>query len=459
MEVTVSDMMKVRERRAERQRRFLEKYNLSVICFTMNIAGPIKNNELIYEGFREGIDVLSGQLKAAGFKTVHFEAYPEETGNEAYFVVDGEADKLSRLTREIEDFHTIGSLFDMDVIDTCGAHIGRESQMLPARKCLICGRPAKECARSRRHSVRELQEKTSKLLKAELADRKAKRIAELAGTSLLYEVCTTPKPGLVDRENNGSHKDMDCFTFVASAAALQPYFEEAAGAGIETAGAPAAVTFERLVFPGKLAEADMYNATGGVNTHKGAIFSIGLLCAALGRLSEDSWNDSERVCAECAAMAAGLTERDLKGITFDNARTAGEKSYAQYGITGARGEAEKGFPTVLNAALPKFEEGLERGLSLNDAGCAALLALIAAGTDTNLISRSDRKTQVRVSEGISELLGEDPFPSRETLEKINSAFAERNLSPGGSADLLAVTYFLHFLKEKPYGLYDNADKA
>jgi triphosphoribosyl-dephospho-CoA synthetase len=188
----------------------------------------------------------------------------------------------------------------------------------------------------------------------------------------------------------------------------------------------------------------MYQATGGINTHKGTIFSIGLFCAAAGRLSPEHWTP-ENLCMECAAMTEGIVAADFAGITAENAKTVGEQLYAAYGITGVRGQAEAGFPAVLNAGLPVLRQGLSEGLSLNDAGCAALLHLLSVTDDTNLIHRSDRETQLQVRSQVAAILKETPYPSQEVLTRLDQQFIGKNLSPGGSADLLAVTYFLHFL--------------
>ena len=95
-----------------------------------------------------------------------------------------------------------------------------------------------------------------------------------------------------------------------------------------------------------------------------------------------------------------------------------------------------------------MKEGIRRGLGLNDAGCAALLAILADTLDTNLVARSDLKTQQEVAGRIRTLLQEDPYPNRETIERIDQEFITRNLSPGGSADLLAVCYLLYFLEKE-----------
>lgn len=190
----------------------------------------------------------------------------------------------------------------------------------------------------------------------------------------------------------------------------------------------------------------MLRATGGVNTHKGAIFTIGTLCAALGRLPWERWSRPEAVLAEAAAMARGLVERELAGLTADRAHTAGQKLYLQYGITGVRGQLEAGLPVVSETGLPVLERGLSQGKSIDEAGCAALLAMAAAGTDTNLIARGGPDRQREIAQQLSRLLRQEPYPSRQTLEQLDAQFIRENLSPGGSADLLAVCYLLHFLR-------------
>lgn len=166
---------------------------------------------------------------------------------------------------------------------------------------------------------------------------------------------------------------MNFFTFMDSAASLYPYFEACARAGQASADRPAPETFAALRPLGCEAEGEMLDATGGVNTHKGAIFSIGIACAALGRLERSLWGDPARVLQEIAAMTAGLTERDFAGVTAENAVTAGQKLYLQYGITGVRGQVEAGLPAVRDYGLPALENGLAQGYDLNRSGCGALL--------------------------------------------------------------------------------------
>ena len=278
--------------------------------------------------------------------------------------------------------------------------------------------------------------------------------ASLAVRALLYEVCTTPKPGLVDRNNTGSHRDMDIFTFMRSSASLWPYFARCFNTGASSSGDPAPETFAALRPLGIQAEEEMFRATGGINTHKGAIFTIGLATAALGRLcglprqdrDRISGDPAARILSEISSMTEGTVSKELEGLTKENARTAGQRFYLEYGITGIRGQAEAGFPTVLEYGLPTLEKGLAAGKSPDEAGCAAMLQILARTTDTNMISRGGRETQIKKAAGLLRLLEKTPYPDNETLLALDREYIEENLSPGGSADLLALCWLLHFVK-------------
>ena len=446
MIVSLPEMLDARERRALRQQALLCDYRLPLISFTMNIAGPVKDTPLIRQGFQIGLRNLEQLLAVEGARCLHKEIIREHTGCEAILVVDRDAAALKALTESLENATPLGRLFDMDVLTPSGEKLSRGE----SRRCLLCGAVAQGCARSRTHSVLELQEKTNRILEQAILEEDMGYVSRLAQQALLYEVAVTPKPGLVDRKNNGSHGDMDFFTFQRSALALGPYFETCFRIGFETRADAPEDTFQRLRFPGKLAEGKMRGATGNVNTHKGAIFSLGILCGALGRLDREDWKRAESVLSECARMTKKLLRDDLGALQPGPVETVGQQMYLRYGITGVRGQAAAGFPEVLHIGLPKLEAGLAQGLSLNDAACGALLALIAHTADTNMISRGGIDLQEETARKIGLLLEQTPFPDEETLDALNASFVEKNLSPGGCADLLAITLFLHFLKEELY---------
>ena len=123
----------------------------------------------------------------------------------------------------------------------------------------------------------------------------------------------------------------------------------------------------------------------------------------------------------------------------------GEQSellYVKYGLTGVRDQAEAGFPAVRDIGLPMIKSAIEDGLTINHAGSITLLHLIANTDDTNLIHRSNRERQMEIRNELHRLLEDAPFPQLDVIEELDRKFIEENLSPGGSADLLALTYFL-----------------
>ena len=442
MEASLLEILDARERRVQRQNALLQQFGKPLLCFTMNIPGPVKLDRDVSIGFHVGKWLLDDALSRC--HVLFSEARQEATGCEAFYVVDLPARDLKQLAVDLEDIDPIGRLFDMDVLDTGGTKLTREELGYPKRKCLLCDQEAVVCARSRAHGLEALQDRTYFLLYVAARQFMCEYVAARAYFALNQEVSTTPKPGLVDRNNRGAHTDMGIKHFFASANALRPFFFRFTEEGFLTRDLAPEETFCRIRSIGTEAEAAMYKATHRVNTHKGAIFSMGLLCAAAGRLSPENWQP-QVLLSECAAMTKGLVESDLTGITSENARTAGEKLYAAYGITGVRGQAEAGFPAVRDVGLPIFRKALAQGLSVNDAGAVTLLHLLAATDDTNLIHRSDRTTQLHIKAQIADMLQQEPFPATEAIEALDREFIQNNLSPGGTADLLAVTYFLYFL--------------
>ncbi len=447
-EVTLMEMLEAREARAGRQRELLERCNLPLISFSLNIAGPVKNGPLIRRAFREGMDRLSSALQTARVKVLCREETDRPTGCEAILAVEGDAWAVKALCAELEDQDRLGRLFDMDVLAPDGTRLGREGLGKPPRACLVCGKTGKGCASRRLHRVEELQKVTRDILTDFFAREDGDLLAGQAVRALLYEVCTTPKPGLVDRANNGSHRDMDVFTFLDSTAALLPYFRQAVSIGQETAALPPADTFRRLRRVGIRAEQAMFAATGGINTHKGAVFSLGTVCAAAGRLwtPEAPWAAPERILAECGAMAREEAEADLAMIGEQAAGTRGEEFFLKYGTRGIRGELAAGLPGVREVGLPALEEALAAGATMEQAGAAALVKLIARVEDTNLIARGGLEGQRWAAQAAAGLEG--AVPGQDTLDGLDRAFIQKNLSPGGCADLLAITYFLHFCGER-----------
>ena len=211
-EVSLLEMLDARERRVQHQQALLAQYHKPLICFTMNIAGPVKDSPLIRRGFARGQQLLRQQLFRAGLTPLHTDARCEATGCEAFYVLDAAPLTIKKFTTDIEDATPLGRLFDMDVLRPDGVKVDRQELQLEGRRCLICGGPAKVCSSRRVHTVAELQATTTAILTETMDAWDAATAAQQAIRALLYEVTTTPKPGLVDRRNSGSHTDMDSFT-------------------------------------------------------------------------------------------------------------------------------------------------------------------------------------------------------------------------------------------------------
>lgn len=427
--VTVADMLAARDARASRQAEFLQRYGAALLSFTMNIAGEIKVDADIRRAFDEGVRRIQRELDRMHEPVLAFVEHTPFTGCEALWAVDADAAHLKVRMQQIEEGCALGRLFDIDVIDADGTHLSRENE----RPCLICGGPVRACARSRTHSAQALFQRAHEIIDAHFREAFVCRIGEMAQKALLFEALTTPKPGLVDCHNSGAHRDMDLFSFAGSACALRPYFEACVRHGMDGANP------ERLQYAGMQAEDAMFTAAGA-NTHKGAIFALGILCCAVGCCGEGSGLDA------ILAKAAELGDYFLRQMTASSTgETGGEQQFRQYGLTGARGEAASGFRSAREIALPVLKKNLAAGASLQQAGKAALLALMAHVMDSNIIRRAGMDAQRWVMAEAARLL-QQGFCD-DDLSALDSEMIRRNISPGGSADLLAVTLFLHFVEE------------
>jgi len=271
----------------------------------------------------------------------------------------------------------------------------------------------------------------------------------MASKAALLEAAASPKPGLVCPDNRGAHTDMEYADFVASAKALEPYFCACADVGLEK---PSPDTMLEHLRPHAIkAEQTMLAATGGVNTHKGIVFSLGLICAAQGSLAacpiEDSMTSARLLASTAAGYVQGIVARELAPLRSNppaRKLTAGEQLYLEHQVTGIRGEAEQGFPLALGAfgllrrELPRL--GLELALP------HVLLHLMAETTDTNLLNRGGWDGLRFVQKQAAAVLqqgGMGTAEGRRAMLHLCDACAERRLSPGGSADLLALTIFFH----------------
>ncbi|WP_312706259.1 triphosphoribosyl-dephospho-CoA synthase MdcB [Stenotrophomonas sp.] len=261
------------------------------------------------------------------------------------------------------------------------------------------------------------------------------RLGRLAIASLHAELACAPKPGLVTPFDTGSHDDMDAGTFLRSLFALRHYFTAIADAG--AADAP----FASLRAHGIAAEHAMLRATGGVNTHRGAIFSLGLLVAAAARCCRQQGQPAPaaQVCLAVQHWADAFAAAPL------DANSPGQRARRRHGVPGVREQAAAGYPVLRELAVPTLRHALHNGLPRNAAMCQTLMQLIAQVDDLNLLHRggadglawAQQQARRFIEAGGAFALG---WQAR--LHDIGEGFVARRLSPGGSADLLACSWFL-----------------
>lgn len=286
----------------------------------------------------------------------------------------------------------------------------------------------------------------------------AQDIGRMAVEAMLCEVSATPKPGLVDRNNCGAHNDMDFFTFMASSAALHNVFDEFVQLGQYLDRTTAGNTLHMLQRYGMKAEKLMFHATNGINTHKGMIFSLGLVCSATGWIQSKAELSIDNICNAIQRLCNGLCNSAYRGLEHKENLTKGERMYLQHGFTGVRGEAESGYVTVREVSLPVFSQLMEAGQHLNDALVHTLLHLIAHTTDTNIASRHNLETAQYARNYARTALehgGMFTENGQALIRKMDDDFIAKYISPGGSADLLAVTYLLYSIDQTYSTLIDN----
>lgn len=273
-----------------------------------------------------------------------------------------------------------------------------------------------------------------------------KYIGNLAVQALKLEAGTTPKPGLVDQENTGAHKDMDYDLFLKSSEALRTCFEACALAGMT---GEKTETFRHIGLAG---ERSMYEATNHVNTHKGLIFSMGILCGALGKLvaCQEAFNEEDVQChvknLACALLHGGAAEMAY------GRKTHGQKVLQETGTKGIRGESESGFTSVFDIGLPALRAAVNESNSFNDALVKTLLTLMKETEDSNVVYRGGLEGLDFVKTKAAELLSLMDGPLDEgdlaRIRAMDAVCIEKNLSPGGSADLLALTAMLYLFFEE-----------
>jgi triphosphoribosyl-dephospho-CoA synthase len=259
-----------------------------------------------------------------------------------------------------------------------------------------------------------------------------------AATLALYdELSLAPKPGLVTLIDSGSHDDMDAHTFMRSLFSLRRYFAQIAEAGF--GGADFAVLEQH----GIAAEARMLAATGGVNTHRGAIFMLGLLCAAAGAALREQGG-----ALHPAALREALRQHWGAALARRSQRPSalpGGMAARRHGLRSASEEAALAFPVLFETALPTLKGALARGLSPRQARLDTLFHIMAVLDDSNLAHRgglTGLRCAQRAAQDFLDRGGIARPDGLRAAQTIADDFVRQRLSPGGAADTLAAACWI-----------------
>ncbi len=403
-------ILKARDIRAETIRRY-SKTAKTIVVLSVNMPGAMKNTPHGAYLLRQFSKVVCDT-----FDATLINRHESDAGDYDVFETSWDAKHVKTLCLDIEDQIPLGRFIDLDV-HTQGGAFSRAMLGVPERRCFVCDDMARQCARTKKHRLSVLRETLNEHVEAMIASTLESMVTE----ALRCELELTPKLGLVSLEDSGAHDDMDASHFHASIDALAPFFKAFAEAGfIEP------INLESLRNLGMRAEKAMFEATGGVNTHKGAIFCFGAVLpfAARGVLHGESL---ESIIHLTATQSKTLVEADFESLMQSEAATAGEHIYKTYGFKGVRAEVASGFKSIF-AWYP------------DDNPYRALVNIIARAEDTTVINRHGIGMLRALQQDMRALLEASKFDDN-LYAVISDKYKNANVSPGGAADLLALSFF------------------
>ena len=276
------------------------------------------------------------------------------------------------------------------------------------------------------------------------------RLGEFALESMLMEVACFPSFGLVSPISKGAHEDMDYFTFIKSTASLQKYMLKIANRAFSPDKLE--IIFKDCRMLGIEAEKEMFEKTKGINTHKGMIFVLGIVVIATAKTLYEN-KDFYSIQENIRFMTKGLVGSELKSLEKKTNLTHGERVFLEYGITGIRGEVESGLPVIFEYALPAYDDLAFFNAGDNERLLHALITIMAHCDDTTILHRHDINTLKEVQDICKNLLKKGSLLNKELLveiDELDKKFSKKRISPGGCADLLAVTVFLSLIKKEFY---------
>lgn len=439
-----------REKRVFHQEELMKNNkNKTLVTIRINYPGIEKSNyitdDIVNIIYNDIMTYHKGDI-------VYNDKYKNKEGLVCHLLFNTDVVSIKKLMIDIEEKHILGRCVDIDVYsykDNKVVGISRLDLNKSPRKCFICELDAKICSRAQTHTIDEIKKYFEYIyIKYKEEEKKiddiSYDISQIALKAMISEVSTFPSFGLVSPISNGSHKDMNYHTFLNSSMAIAPYLKEMAKVSY-TYNNPKCI-FNVIRNIGVICEEKMFEATNNVNTHKGMIFLMGTCISATMKSIYDNkgfYNIKDTI----KDMTQDILD-DFKNLHLKDKLTHGEKLYLEHGFTGIRGQIKDGLSVVFDNIISKYENS---NLIENELYIQILISLMSLVEDSTIVYRHDIDTLRRVQYDAKELLkigGVNTICGKKQIEKMEKEYIKENISPGGCADLLAISIFLLEIKSK-----------
>ncbi len=422
----MSLILEAREKRAYHIEELMKEYKYkTIVILKSNVPGADKNpNKLkficnLYDGY------ITREFKK---KITHKDQVRSLDGNYVYYVIEEEGNIVKEKAILIEEANILGKLVDIDVYNE--KSITRSTLECEMRKCLICDNYSHICVRNQTHTQEELFKKIDEITEEFLVNHILNKVIKC----IYYELDLYPKFGLVSSHDSGVHTDMDFQTFVNSTFAIKPYLKEYIIYGLHDVEDP-----EKLREIGKRAETAMFKTTNNVNTQKGLIFILGFFLPVLARAIRNNLG-LVYLKKEIIKLSKLIIGDYFELVKDKKVKTHGDIAYLEYGLKGIRGEVLNGLQLIFE--IPSYRDRMTNYIHLE-----YLIHLMSELDDTTIINRTNYETLKEVQKTMSDLVKSGGYTNNISLvENLSNQYKERNISPGGSADMLVVKMIYEELK-------------
>ncbi len=446
----ITEFLLDRDKRVAYQEHLLkENKDKTLVTIRINYPGIEKSNYIT----DNIVNTIYNEILTYYGKFIVFEdKYKNKEGIVAHFLFDLDFVNVKKEMINVEEEHILGRCLDIDVYTLKNDKvigISRSDLFKKPRRCFICDLDAKICSRAQTHTIDEIKNYFEVVYKNFKDSQKkteslAYEVSQMALKAMISEVSTFPSFGLVSPISSGAHKDMDYYTFLNSAVAITPFLKKMFEVGYSYYSPE--YIFDAIRDIGKECEKKMFEATNNINTHKGMIFLMGISMAAIGKALYEN-KEFYQIQDIIKSMVKNILD-DFKELHKKEKLTHGERLYLEYGFTGIRGQVQDGLSVLFDNIIDNY---INSDLKENDLYTQILIELMARVEDSTVVYRHDISTLRKVQSDAKDLLnmgGIFTEKGRQKCHHLEDLYIKENISPGGCADLLAISILLIDVKKR-----------